>query len=212
MSFPPPTFPVYLITPDGPWADVVSVVEAVARHAPSKLGVQLRSKTASDEALAPVARALRKVTSDYGCPFFINGRVELAIRVRADGVHLPEAAPDAPVVRRAFKRPVSIARSCHDLTGLDRAQVERADLLVLGPIGAVAGKNDPMGVSGFEKLMQQRAPSTARPAVFALGGIGPLDVPALMKAGAAGVAVMRHVFAAACPEDAIDALLDAFST
>lgn len=209
MSFKPPTFRIYLITPDGPWDHVMSVVRAVVSRAPSHVGVQLRSKTAPDHALEPVAHALRAITAEKDCALVINDRVALAHRVGADGVHLPEAAPDAREVRRAFDHPILVGRSCHDLHGLTRAQAEGADIAVLGPIGKVEGKNAPMGVPGFSELMRQRRPAPTRPAVFGLGGVGAQEVAALTEAGATGVAVMRGVFSAPSPEAAIDALLHA---
>lgn len=188
----------------------------MARGAPAGVAVQLRAKSASARELYEAASALRPITRAAGALLLVNARLDVAIAAGADGVHLPERGLPPSAVR-ARMPDAWVGVSCHDARGLARATAEGADYAVLGPIGPVPGKGAPLGVEGFRALLA-RAPRTGAPRgsrplpVLALGGIGAGDAPALLEAGAHGVAVIRAVVGASDPAEALASMLRALDT
>ena len=199
------TLRVLLIT-DGAAPDerIAAVVAAVcgARLGPA-LGVQLRDKLRPDAAVLPLARRLRGLTRDAGALFFVNDRVEVAAAVEADGVHCPEQGPTVAAVR-ARLGPVLATRVAHD--DASAARDDGADGLLVSPIFSTPGKGPARGVAA---LSRARAAAPATVAIVALGGIGLREVPAVARAGASAVAVVRALFAAVDPAAAARALGDA---
>ena len=166
---------------------------ALAHIPPGRVALQLRDKQASPAKLEEAARNLRQLTRSAQCLLLINGDVELAARVGADGVHLPEKGPAPEAARERLGANAIVGLSRHDARGILSVGVA-ADYVCLSPIHAVPGKTGPLGVAGFARL----ARLTPRP-VLALGGVRPDDVDPLLAAGAAGIAVIRAVMAAESP-------------
>lgn len=128
----------------------------------------------------------------------VNGRADIAQAVDADGVHLPERGLSVADTRRILGPTALVGRSCHDEVGVAAAAKAGADYVVLSPVGVVEGKNAPLGVERFGRIAQ----ACAVP-VIALGGITAASVPALLDAGAHGVAVVRAIFGADDPANAV---------
>jgi thiamine-phosphate pyrophosphorylase len=100
------------------------------------------------------------------------------------------------------QRWVGVSR--HDLKGLFEAARELADYATLSPVHPAPGKAAPLGIDGFA-----RAISAVRLPVYALGGVRAVDVDALQRAGARGIAVIREVLAAPEPGTALRQLFSA---
>jgi thiamine-phosphate diphosphorylase len=200
-------FDAYLIT-DGPDPEtVVKAVQQALRAAPRKglrVAVQLRAKSWPHEELVRAGRMLRAVTREANVPLFVSSNIVAARVVQADGVHLPENATTVEDVHIGLGPHALVGRSCHDAAGLARAAAERASFATLSPVYPVKGKGPTLGVDAFERLVRD-----ARLPVLALGGIGPAEVPAVIAAGARGVAVRSNVLHATDPTSALSALLDA---
>ena len=157
----------------GPLADVVTAaVDAGAR------AVLLRDRDLPDGERAALAADLRAVLDPVG------GLLVTAGARSSDAVHLAAAEP-FPV-----PRPRLVGRSCHSAAELTRARAEGCDWAFLSPVSPTASKpgyGPALGVEGFARL------APLGPPAYALGGVGPGDVPALLAAGAHGVAVMGPV-------------------
>lgn len=191
-------FSVLLIT--DPAFAVVEVTRAALCAVPEgAVAVMLRDKAASPRELAAQARALLPVCRARAAPLLVNDRCDVARAVGADGAHLPERGLTVADARAALGPAALIGASRHG----PRAAEESPDYVTLGPVGAVPGKGAPLGLDGF-----QAAAATWDAPVFALGGVTAADVPALRARGAAGVAVIRAVYAAPDPAAAIRALLE----
>ncbi len=191
-------FRVCLIT--DPAYDVVPITRAALTAAgPSDVAVIVRDKTATARELAALARALLPICREHGAPLLVNDRCDVARAVGADGAHLPERGLSVPDAREVLGARALIGASRH---GPDAG--EAADFVVLGPVGEVPGKGPPMGVDGFAA-----ACATYRAPVYALGGLDPDRTPALVAAGARGVAVIRAVYAAPDPRASLAALIRA---
>jgi thiamine-phosphate pyrophosphorylase len=129
----------------------------------------------------------------------------LAVALGASGVHL--AASDPAHRGNGLLR----GRSCHDAAELEAAASEGVDYATLSPVYETASKPDYRPVLGPGALRALAGQSGAPP-VYALGGVDAGRVPECLAAGAAGVAVMGPVMAAADPAAAVAEILGAVDT
>jgi thiamine-phosphate pyrophosphorylase len=96
--------------------------------------VQLREKTMPLADLYPVARALRRRCRDAGCLFIVNDRVDLALAVEADGVHVGQDDLPAREARRILRQGMILGVSTHDAGQARRARDDGADYVAVGSI------------------------------------------------------------------------------
>ncbi|MBU9889276.1 MAG: thiamine phosphate synthase [Candidatus Omnitrophica bacterium] len=161
--------------------------------------VQLRGKGLPDAALIRLGEKIRKVASRSRKLFIVNDRVDLALAVRADGVHLGQE--DVPVqvargiARRSGQR-LKIGKSVHDIGQAVTAVREGADLLGVGPVFATPTKPclDAVGLDFLKQVSKK-----VRIPWVAIGGIDLENLSRVLEAGATRVAVVRAIFAAKDP-------------
>ena len=164
--------------------------------------VQLRSKMLSDAALIRLGLEIRKIATRQKKLFFVNDRIDLALALGADGVHLGQ--DDIPVrIARALAmragRKLWIGRSTHSLSQALAAVKEGADYIGVGPVFATPTKPHAKFVG--LKFVKQAGARIRIPWV-AIGGIDLGNVAVVTAAGATRVAVVRAIFAANDPESA----------
>ncbi len=171
--------------------------------------VQLREKGASSKELYETAHELRRLTSRYGAQLIINDRVDVALAVEADGVHIGVESLPIYKARRLLGESKLIGVSCHNQVQAIAAQEMGANFITFGPVYYTASKaayGDPVGV---EKL--QLISDTLQIPVFALGGISLENCAEALACGARGIALISAVMSAAEPCQAARALLSALS-
>lgn len=149
--------------------------------------IQLREAGLSDRALTSVARAVVAATAGTGVLVLINDRTDVALVSGCGGVHLPSAAPPAPVVRRVTPDAFVIGRSVHDHDDL-AAVAPGCDYLTFGTVFASGSKPAGHRSAGLEAL--RRTCDQAAIPVQAIGGITLDNAAAVAQAGAAGVAAI----------------------
>ncbi len=178
---------------------VSAALEAGARS------VQLRNKGDPTRALLEVGRELRALTRAHGALLFVNDRVDLALAVEADGVHVgPHDLPVA-AVRSITPSGFLVGRSADDPEVARIAVAEGADYIGCGTVYATTTKADAGDVIGLEGL---RAVVRAVPVpVVAIGGITVERAGEIAPTGAAGVAVVGAVMSATDPGEAVRQLL-----
>jgi len=199
-------FELLLITdPDAPRGLVGSVEAALQGADGVRLAVQLRAKQMSLPALLPIARELRELTQRAGARLFINGRLELAREVGADGVQLPETGLTPRAARALLGPGPLIGASCHDPIGLARAAQGGASFATVSPVFHSPGKGPAIGSARFADWAR-----AAQLPVFALGGIRAEHAALLRRKGARGLAVISSVFYAHDPAAAVRDLLSAW--
>ena len=140
--------------------------------------VQLRVKGATEQVVA-AGRGFRAL----GTTFVVNDDVDAALELGADGVHLGQA--DAGAVR-ARARGLLLGRSA---TSYEEAIAADADYLGVGPIWPTPSKLDvapPLGLAELERICR-----VVTVPVIAIGGVDPSNAGDCIRAGAAGVAVIR---------------------
>jgi thiamine-phosphate pyrophosphorylase len=194
----PLDFTVYLITDRHqvpPDRTLVQAVEAALQG--GVRAVQLREKDLSAAELYPLARNLRDLTSRYRARLLINDRIDVALAVAADGVHLGGHSLPIAVARRLLGPERLVGVSTHHSAEIAAAAAAGADFVTFGPVFATPSKRAyglPHGLEAL-RLACQNSPLP----VFALGGIKPCHLDDLYTAGAAGAAVISALMAASDP-------------
>jgi thiamine-phosphate pyrophosphorylase len=155
---------------------------------------QYRNKTASMKDAYVEALALRQTAANAGVRFIVNDRCDLAMAVDADGVHLGQGDLPLRLARKIMGADKLIGISTHNAEQVQEATAEKPDYLGFGPIFKPGSKQDHDPVVGLEGLRAMRS-LTSIP-VFAIGGIQPDQVGAIISAGANGVAVISAILTA----------------
>jgi thiamine-phosphate pyrophosphorylase len=140
------------------------------------------------------ARALRQLCARHGALFLVNDRIDLALAVDADGVHLGQDDLPPAIARRLLGPDRLIGRSTHRLEQLHQAVADGCDYVGVGPVNATPTKpgRDPVGLD----YVRQAAAASPIP-FFAIGGIDATSLEEALAAGASRVAVVRAITQAA---------------
>lgn len=156
--------------------------------------IQLREKRLTARQFQDEARLALAVARKCGANILINDRVDIAIAVGADGVHLgqDDLPPDA--ARKLLGDQAIIGFSTHTLEDVARALHYRLDYIAIGPIFPTRTKKDPEPVVGLSGLTRVRLASGSVPLV-AIGGIDLGNSPSVFAAGADSVAVISALLA-----------------
>ena len=186
-----------------------SVVEVVAAAlAGGAKAVQLRNKGESARELMAVGTELRARTRQAGALLFVNDRMDVALALGADGVHLGPADLPVAAVRRHAPPGFLVGRSADDPLVARTAVADGADYIGCGTVYATTTKADAGDVIGLEGL-RAVVEAVAVP-VVGIGGITAARAPEVVGTGAAGVAVVGAVMAAADPAAVVGEFLGAF--
>ena len=169
--------------------------------------VQLREKDLPGRPLLALAEALRAATTHAGALLLVNDRIDVAIAVGADGVHLGGESMPVDVARRLLPASALVGVSAHAPSEVAAAAAAGADLAFFGPVYATPSKAAYGPPQGLARLAE--AVRAAAIPVLAIGGVGTEEVRAVRAAGAAGAAVIRAILAADDPAAATRALLAA---
>ena len=198
-------FNLYLITGRGETLgrNLEFVVEEALRG--GVRAVQLREKDLSTKELYETAYELRRLTSRYGAKLLINDRVDVALAVDADGVHIGGSSLPIYKVRKLLGEKKLIGVSCHNQVQAITAQEMGADFVTFGPVYFTASKaayGDPVGLELLETVTHM-----LQIPVFALGGISTKNCAEAVSCGVRGIAVISAVMSALEPRNAAKALL-----
>ncbi len=170
--------------------------------------IQYRRKKGSDQRRHLEAKALKELCNRFDALFIINDRIDLALLVNADGVHLGQ--DDFPIAeaRRLIGPERLLGRSTHSIDQLLKAQQDGADYVGVGPIFTTSTKRDraPTGVT----LVTEASHHAAIP-WFVIGGIQAETIASVRDAGARQIAVVSAIMGSHNPEDASRTLLQALS-
>ncbi|MDP3427977.1 MAG: thiamine phosphate synthase [Humidesulfovibrio sp.] len=169
--------------------------------------VQLREKRLDMRSLVDLARALKGLLEPFGVPLIINDRVDAALAVGAQGVHLGQHDMPAKLARHLLGQNALIGLSVERLEHIREADRLDVDYYGVSPIFPSSTKPELIAAWGLDGLAAARR-ATARPLV-AIGGINVGNARAVFDAGADGVAVVSAVCAAADPLKAAENLVRA---
>jgi thiamine-phosphate pyrophosphorylase len=166
--------------------------------------VQLRDKDLGGGAAFALAERLRAATRARGAALYVNDRVDIAVAVGADGVHLGGQSLPADVVRPLLSPGMVVGVSVH---APDDLAAPGADFAFFGPVFDTPAKRRFGAPQGVARLGD--AVRAAAIPVLAIGGVRADGIAAVRAAGAHGAAVIRAILAADDPAAATRALLAA---
>jgi len=156
--------------------------------------VQLREKDLPVRELLDIARELRIITKEFKARLFINDRVDVAIAIGADGVHLGHQSMPVSAVRRIGGRGLMIGVSAHNLHEAKDAEAGGADFITFGPVFFTPSKMQYGAPLGLEVLGMIK--KNVHIPVFGLGGIKAGTLSSVLKAGVDGIALISAIFSA----------------
>lgn len=183
---------LYLVT--APVANLFTAVEAALKGGAPL--VQYRDKDTDDLIRWQNAQKLCQLCHDYGALFIVNDRIDLALAVDADGVHLGQQDLPFAWARQLLGPTKLIGRSTTNPEQLDRAIQEGADYIGVGPVFATPTKPD-RAAAGLDYV--KYAAAHAPMPWFAIGGIDPTNFATVLGAGATRVAIVRAIMQAEDP-------------
>jgi thiamine-phosphate pyrophosphorylase len=158
--------------------------------------VQLREKEWPSGRLLPLAERLRDRCRRASVTFIVNDRVDLAVAVGADGVHLGQDDLPVAAARPLLRRGMVLGRSTHSVAQARDAQAEGADYIAVGSMFPTQTKPDFQLVG--PELIRTIRPRITAPLV-GIGGVTRENVAQVIRAGADGVAVISAVCGAPDP-------------
>ena len=187
-------YTLYLVTDRGLMSsDTIeqSVEQAIQGGCPL---VQLREKKASSRDFHEIAQKVRKITSERNVPLIINDRVDIALAVDADGVHVGQSDLPADVVRRIIGPDRIVGVSAGNLSEALAAKKAGADYLGVGAMFATGTKSDAK-ITSMEELRRIRK-AVSLPIVV-IGGINRETVSCFQGMDIDGLAVVSAIVAQA---------------
>ena len=156
--------------------------------------VQLREKDLPIRELLALAQELRSITREFGAKLFINDRVDVAVAVEADGVHLGHLSIPVEAARTVVGKSMLIGVSTHNLDEAKAAETVGADFITFGPIletTSKAKKVTPVGVDAINRIK-----SGITIPIFALGGVKSGYIKQIMASGAYGISMISAILGA----------------
>lgn len=173
--------------------------------------IQLRMKEASCEELLAVGRVVRGLCTRYSATFIIDDHVDLVEELGADGVHL--GLKDMPIVeaRRILGPKAIIGGTANTFEDVLLHYKSGANYIGYGPYRFTTTKKNlapTLGLEGYQKLFEQMREADIHLPVVAIGGIENEDIPALMRAGASGIAISGTILQADNPEEMTEELIN----
>jgi thiamine-phosphate pyrophosphorylase len=199
-------FRLYLITDRKLFSAPCSMYFAIENALEAGANViQLRENDLPVKELLDMAVWMRELTKEYGAKLIINDRVDVALSVEADGVHLGRKGIPAYAVRKISGDKLTIGVSTHGIEEALDAEKDGADFITLGPIYRTPSKlryGNPLGIDILREVK-----SRISIPVFAIGGIKPDRVREVREAGADGVAVISAILMAKNIEEATEEFL-----
>ena len=181
------------------WRRLLDAAGAALRGGVTAL--MIREKALTTKELYEFALDARGLTRDADALLFVNDRVDVALAVEADGVHLGWQSMPVERVRALLGRERLIGVSTHSPDEALAAQRAGADYVTFGPVYPTPSKADLVEVQGPEGIRRAREARVSIP-LIGLGGIDASNAARVLRGGADGVAAIRAILAAAGPEEA----------
>lgn len=156
--------------------------------------VQLREKDASTGEFIELARRLMKLLKPLRIPLIINDRVDVALAVNADGVHIGQSDMSYEDARRLLGPDKIIGLSVENFKDVEAANALDVDYIGISPVYGTPTKTDtaePFGLEGLRKAVQMSVHPTV-----AIGGMNASTIAEVMAAGTDGVAVVSAICSA----------------
>jgi thiamine-phosphate pyrophosphorylase len=168
--------------------------------------VQVREKDLPVRELLSLCRELRSLTKEFGAKLFVNDRLDVAVAVEADGVHLGQQSMPVSAARKVAGQGMLIGVSTHNVYEAKDAEAGGADFITFGPVFSTPSKiqyGAPVGLEALKTVTKHISIP-----IFGLGGIKPGSLSSVLEAGADGIAMISAIFAADDIQKATRTILD----
>ena len=151
--------------------------------------IQLRDKKSPTDEAIETASAIKAIAKKYGVPFVINDRIDVALAVNADGLHIGQGDINIGLAKKIMGKGSILGVSAGNIKQARFAKDAGADYLGAGPIFKTPVKKHkwPRGLKLLEDMRPLDIP------VFAIGGINLNNIKRLIKKGFKNVAVIRVI-------------------
>ena len=153
--------------------------------------VQVREKDLSTKQFYKIALEVKEVTDKYKIPLIINDRIDIALAVDADGVHLGQDDMPLKIARKIIGKNKIIGISAGNVAEAKEAEKDGADYIGIGAVFFTGTKKDidkPIGLEGLKTIVH----SVNIPSV-AIGGVNKNNSEDVIKTGANGISVISAI-------------------
>jgi len=171
--------------------------------------IQIREKNACTREFFEMAKIARNITKARRIPLVVNDRLDVALAVDADGLHIGQSDLPLQAARKIAGGKLFIGVSAGTVEDALAAEKDGADYLGAGavfPTGSKADAGDAIGLDGLSRIC-----AAVKIPVVAIGGISLLNAADVMQTGAAGIAVISAILAQKDIKAASEALNAAIS-
>lgn len=171
--------------------------------------VQIREKTAETLDFYNLALKVKEITTKYNIPLIINDRVDVALAIDADGVHVGQSDMPCDVTRKLIGENKILGVSAATVSEAKKAEMDGADYIGVGAVFPTKTKKDAESVS--KKELIEIVNSIDIPAV-AIGGINLDNASQLKDTGIAGLSVVSVIMSSDNPKLNSQKLLKIFNS
>jgi len=162
--------------------------------------VQIREKESTTKEFIKLAHNLQNILKPQGVPLIVNDRIDIALAVDADGIHIGQTDMPYYEARRLVGNDMVIGLSVETMEQAIEAENLDVDYISVSPVFLTPTKHDATNEWGLEGLRKLR--SQSRKLLIAIGGINSSNAKAALESGADGIAVVSAICSAADPESA----------
>ncbi len=170
--------------------------------------VQIREKTADTLDFYNLALKVKEITAKYNVPLIINDRVDIALAIDADGVHVGQSDMPCDVTRKLIGEDKILGVSAATIPEAKKAEKDGADYIGTGAVFPTATKDDAPSVTKQE--LKEIVESIDIP-VVAIGGINLDNANQLTDTGIAGLSVVSAIMSSDDPKKSSQELLKIFN-
>ena len=171
--------------------------------------VQIREKTADTLDFYNLALKVKEITAKHSVPLIINDRVDIALAIDADGVHVGQSDMPCDVTRKLIGDDKILGVSAATVKEAQKAEKDGADYIGTGAVFPTATKDDAQSVT--KSQLKEVVESIDIP-VVAIGGINLKNANELTDTGIAGLSVVSAIMSADNPRKASQELLNIFNS
>lgn len=171
--------------------------------------VQIREKTADTLDFYNLALKVKEITTKYNVPLIINDRVDIALAIDADGVHVGQSDMPCDVTRKLIGPDKILGVSAATIPEAEKAERDGADYIGTGAVFPTATKDDAPKVTKDE--LKEIVESISIP-VVAIGGINLDNAKELTDTGIAGLSVVSAIMSSDNPKKSSEELLNIFNS
>ncbi len=177
---------------------IVRLRGVAARAVPNTVALLLRDHQLPGRQRLELGAALRDVARSHQQQLWVADRLDLALLLEADVLHLGEGSVRAAVARRMLPPSTGVSRAWHSagVGELEASELEAVDALLLSPVILERKGRPALGLQALSVLGEQLRARHQASTLFALGGVTALNAEACLRAGASGVAAIGAATAA----------------